>query len=109
MVGGGCSPADFGDVRPQSRVVMTNTVTTLQNCLVVIVIDGWGEEVWIDAPPKSLFPTCICTHICDLQLRAIVCIVIKSGRGGGGVNRSGLQSLFSRPVCPQLLVKRELL
>lgn len=108
MVGGGCSPADFGDMRPQSRAMMTNTVTTLQNCLVVIVIDGWGEEVWIDAP-KSLFPTCICTHICDLQPRAIVCIVIKSGRGGGGVNRSGLQSLFSRPVCPQLLVKRELL
>lgn len=105
MVGGGCSPADFGDVRPQSRAVMT---TTLQNCLVVIVIDGWGEEVWIDAP-KSLFPTCICTHICDLHPRAIVWIVIKSGRGGGGVNRSGLQNLFSRPVCPQLLVKRELL
>lgn len=96
MVGGGCSPADFGDVRPQSRAVMT---TTLQNCLVVIVIDGWGEEVWIDAPPKSLCPNCICTHICDLHPRAIVCIVIKSGRGGGGVNRSSKTSfpgLFAR-------------
>lgn len=54
-------------MRPQSRAMMTNAVTILQNCLVVVVIDGWGEEVWIDAPTKSLFPT----YICDLQPRAM--------------------------------------
>lgn len=63
------------DVHPQILVIWDPNLgpwwRILSPLFKTIVIDGWGEEVWIDAPPKS--PTCICTHICDLQPRAIVC------------------------------------
>ena len=95
LVGGGCSPADFGEMRvevkgicvggpPQSQA-MINIITILRNyCLLGIMINSRrggrgegegrrgssGKEVWNDAPKKKVS--------------------------------------FPRPLHPQILAKREL-